>query len=1663
LYPAIVEAGMDGVPLLIVTADRPYESRDTGANQAIDQVKAYSQSYVRWFRDILPPHDDVPVSVALADAAHAVMMARHLMGPVHLNVQFRENLAPDGGAIRNDDRTCSIIKFDNVRFTDAAGFQRWSLGGRQWLKSSSTPGGADSKTIVDIFRLIMNSRRGIIVVGNIRQPTEEHVQQDMSRTGQLISSFAQSFGFPVFAGVQASALRFESSAVVPFAEHILRCPTVQENLKPDFVLQLGTPLISTEIPKIIKVTMNEQPIDHVMVHRHHPHERANPEFTVTHIVNANVDSFLLEIMTMVGTQQKVPGSELAPLVTLGRMLQEQMPKIVEKAVSGLKRTYPDFRELTEPEVVMKLAEVFTWTQLSEISLFLSNSMPVRDTDAFLYPTSLEKRSRLLAMAGVNRGASGIDGVIASAAGFADSTGRPTTLLIGDVAALHDINSLHALRTGMTAVEAQAQKIHPLTTIVLNNDGGGIFSFLPIAKHGSDVSFEEFFGTPTNTFSFERGAQAFDLPYHRAENSTSFEKAYLDAISSHKPSVVEVVVASREHNVAVHKEITAKSSDFLMRLIESDSSSSMKSELLPMKHRRAGKRSEEDKVILGSKTLVMLHGWMGDKSEWDEVESRLAENLPSEWSIIALDLPGHGNSTRKRSHAVQSIRDALRLVDEKSEDSTLEYSLDEMAITVCRTLKSYGVESLDVLVGYSLGGRVALAMKRLSMLPLSTHEDSELQLVNVKTKMILVSTYPGDISGKRNQLKRDVEYEKMERILKDEMLADEMNGIVRRSVLSQDSPEITRQMWSTFLDEWYSAPLWGSLRSQTEIYLPMLERRLTSLSERGSDLASVLRKCSPPRCSSEDWRGVSASNTLFIVGEWDRKYSSLGREWVDIEPSLTYVEIPEKGHALLVEAPRDIADTSVRFLLRDEKQSLNATADDSKIWEARFIPTKKKADLGSQSLQPEIKLEGSIGSLDFELFNIDLRDEKSDNRGLLGIGWGLNAQAIEKRGLKKRSGYVIQIMSKDGLSVGIGEVSPLNGLHPETLEMAGDQLEHIASELSKFDPEVLPTFDAVKILALEGSLDDYIFLLASTLGLGALLPSVRSGLEMSLLSLASLLIRSPLHLGLAFCSPQTHKVSTAVSTLALNGLQTRDAAQSPGQNNSKQGKTLYPSIKVKIGHQSEQEDLISIQSVQNEWRDSMIRADGNRGFNQSSFLNFTSHFDPQMLAKFEYIEEPLERQLEDDSKWSLETQVNALERCFHETSIPYALDETIFDLMHLHQNEVNAVEKDLRRVFMTGPKGCASVVLKPSLLGLENSLRLARFVRAELGIGAVFTSSFDSGIGLAYTSFLAGISDVSPAKEGLKSYPHGLSTFEVMANDCLSPPFASYVNDKGILNVASLSRAFYGLALDEIQSLSSASLPPPLPLLEKQVLSPAFPGEDLNRDSSDFKISELAGEESDFMVDEFEASTSSSGRDIVLVASLPLPFPADIACARFTDLPQQPRWSPWLASVAYLDAGGETEWTLRVRGVNFRWRAKSELLDLPNKGIRWKSTSGVKNTGVVEFVPTSGSTDTSTGTCTIKVQMAFVIPRLLSSLFRGTIVEDFLRNKIMKWSLEMFRDVVKGDLALEEGNIELGDALFGAVEGKASAIEATLASSSASSSTRSTLLDQRVVDDDNSKD
>jgi 2-succinyl-5-enolpyruvyl-6-hydroxy-3-cyclohexene-1-carboxylate synthase len=165
-------------------------------------------------------------------------------------------------------------------------------------------------------------------------------------------------------------------------------------------------------------------------------------------------------------------------------------------------------------------------------LVVASSMPVRDLDTY---AAADGAPVPLA---ANRGASGIDGTVATAAGFARGLRRPVTVLIGDLALLHDLNSLAMLRD-----------VH-VVVVVLNNDGGGIFSFLPVARH--EEFFEPYFGTPQGV-DFEPAAKMFGLAYERPGTTAEFVEAYGSACARGTSSLIEVRT-DRTENVALHRRV-----------------------------------------------------------------------------------------------------------------------------------------------------------------------------------------------------------------------------------------------------------------------------------------------------------------------------------------------------------------------------------------------------------------------------------------------------------------------------------------------------------------------------------------------------------------------------------------------------------------------------------------------------------------------------------------------------------------------------------------------------------------------------------------------------------------------------------------------------------------------------------------------------------------------------------------------------------------------------------------------------------------------------------------------------------------------------------------------------------------------------------------------------
>ena len=1615
----------------------------------------------------MPPSDDVPISVVLSDANHAVTLSQSLMGPVHLNIQFRENLAPDTGAIRNDDRVGSVTEFNSGRFTDAPAFRRWSVGGGRWsnsyYSSDSVAGASSEAAITDIIDLMQTAKRGIIIVGNIRT--------SIGSVEEIISDFAQHVGYPIFAGIQGGNLRSTCPSVVPYGEHILKHPAVAQGMKADFVLQIGAPLISTEISKVVSECMTNGG-SHVLVHPHHPSERADPSFTVTHRVSSEAGIFLKSVQERLessGFTKGVLTSDLAPLVLLGRALGENMPEIIHRASSDVVAQQLGNENggvlLTEPQVALAISEVMKdRSNVTKASLFLSNSMPVRDAEFFLYPSSIGSGSP--SSVAVNRGASGIDGIISSAAGYADSSEDPTTLVVGDLASLHDLNAFHTLaRTSSSSSTLQQSNLPSssshsprLTTVVVNNDGGGIFSFLPIAKYGNDVGFEDFFGTPTHSFSFKDAAKAFGLPYGGASSFGDFKKAYAKALEKESPSIVEAHVVGRETNVAVHLEITRLAKTIIDDLLKGDEVNATVSGdgllKLPIKFHQTEEVGETTQ-----KTLLLLHGWMGDKEEWDATATHLSEQLSNEWKIIAIDLPGHGESPLLLSESHHAIRTALGI---EADGQGVDLSVTGLATTVLTSLKQdHGVDQVDAICAYSLGGRVALAMKRAFD---RGGDASKMSCISEQTKMLLLSAHPGSLSGLGLDTEA-TEAENSHRTAKDDVLAQEMTAMWMASQLSRQTESAT-SMWSDLLSKWYRANLWGNIRDRKyEDYVDMITRRVKSLAARGPDLAIVLRACSPPRNPDSDWSSSIPSQTLFMAGELDTKYVAIGNQWQKQCPGLSFIKVPNSGHALLLDATEEVASTLASFIskpieiseeMATTSPSVTSSAPANELLlprrevEAEITRTAAKISESLPSLLPQTPVE--VGGLDYESFSIGMQSNDGSTKGAFGIGWGDHAEPKTEQKLNERRGFIINLASRDGAFVGIGEVSPLDGLHHETFEDAETFLKLFKKRLVvAAQQESLPIIDAEKILQLDGALSSFVDSLFGSLGLLSSqqreqftsLQSVRSGIEMAILSMASQACSTPLPQALAtYSTPESSEmpIISPSKLLPINGIVTREAPmglqsaiRGSGRRSAGSDTISYPSVKVKVGHRHSKEDAnalvqslstVSSFSIDDSTgkRAGGVRADANRAWNEEGVLDFVAaleRIDPEVIDRIEFIEEPLQR-MGDFSE-----QVKALEELYKTTGIRYALDESIAELAEANNYNFAPIADSFRETFFGQGRayGCSALVLKPALLGLELSMQLARMAHNELGIGAVFSSSFDSGVGLAYASFLASVADALPSANTLNKYPHGLGTFDMLNGDTLSPAFKSYVKMDGTLQVVTLGRALYGLGLDDMRDLIGPQGEP--------------------QDSSDSDIEKSDGLPSDEAEEapetlqqakQYQATTStgSAGREISVQVSLPLPFSDAIACARFSDLPQQSRWSPWLNSVAYLDAGGETEWTLNVRGVQYKWRAISKILDNP-RGIMWESVSGLKNKGVVEFLPTSKDE------CLMKVSMSIMTPRVLASVFRGTssFVEEFLQNKLLKWSLESFRDVVKADLALERGDVELGDALFGAVEGKMSAIEATL--------------------------
>lgn len=492
LFPSVIEASKKKLPLILLTADRPPELRATGANQTIDQNKIFGD-YVRFYFDLPCPTKEVHPEAVLTTIDQAVFRASgELPGPVHLNCMFREPLTTAKGS---DDLTEYLRTVQN--------WQRAKLPYTQYAKGSLSL----SKTQLSHIAATINTiKNGIIVVGKIGGAEDQ----------RAVLRLSEKLNWPVLPDI-SSGLRLGTRHrnIISYYDQVL-LNEWPEQLKIDGILHLGGRMTSQRYYQLIKKL---QPRHYLMVLRHPL--RNDPTHSVSLRVQSGVNGFCSSLLP------KLPRRSEGQALKYFRSANTLCEKVISSEIKG------NTKGITEPAVCRMISE----TIMNDSLLFIANSMPVRDMDMYASP-----KGKKVAVA-ANRGASGIDGNIATACGASRASGRACTAVIGDLAFLHDLNSLKFLPSLK----------NPFVLVVLNNNGGGIFSFLPVHEH--QEHFEKLFGTP-HGLTFEAAAKLFVIKYVQVKKATEFVRAYTSAVKRRTPTMIEILT-ERAVNLSTHKLLQSR--------------------------------------------------------------------------------------------------------------------------------------------------------------------------------------------------------------------------------------------------------------------------------------------------------------------------------------------------------------------------------------------------------------------------------------------------------------------------------------------------------------------------------------------------------------------------------------------------------------------------------------------------------------------------------------------------------------------------------------------------------------------------------------------------------------------------------------------------------------------------------------------------------------------------------------------------------------------------------------------------------------------------------------------------------------------------------------------------------------------------------------------------
>ena len=843
--PAVVEASQAQVPLLVLTADRPISVRHWGASQAIDQSLLYANQ-VRWFAEVTPPLEKTVQSAR--HFANRAFREADRGGPVHLNWPIDKPLEPpDAFGVTAD--------------------QPASGTARTPAHSDGNP--TRSATLAAEKLSQLADKRGLLIVGSC---------DFNSQTAQAIANFAVKANWPVLCEA-TSGLRFAgqnqelSSPIMAYGHFLCACKDLLP--PPETVVRVGPNPIDAALLDFLSCHPPALSIGE-------PDRWDDPDFLVEEIVQGVIGEIFSQATEMVaagtGLAAGAAGSTKSNWLTLWRQADEAAHRaltsaLAEGSTQGLSQAHA--------------AHILSDSLKDDQTLYVASSLAVRDFEFFAgkHPANVRVLS--------NRGANGIDGTVSSAIGAAlgvalgdaadaaadaapnTTPGAPTntapgalpdaardgsepakdapspagnvTLLVGDLALLHDLGAL--ILAGQLGVS--------LRVVLLNNDGGGIFSQLPIAEAVPAETFKRLFTAPHN-LEFDFLGAFPGVSYQKIALPSDLRRILNDDPGSAAPQPqlgAHVNILEVPCDASAHLRQLARCHLLVRKALESiqpgdapDLPPEPKMEPvqpqppkpqtiqkpLPLLHATewstAGRQVQSKEL-----PVVLLHGFMGSISSMRGIVGDLFHN----YRVVAVDLPGHGKS--------------LMPLDPQS------FSMETAVELLWKTLADKGISKAHF-IGYSMGGRVALSA--------GVHSAHKV------ASMVCLGTSPGILDPQERAERQQADWHKA-----DTLLADGLDS---------------------FVEAWLNQPLFESLRQRMSKreYKDYLQQRLANDSD---NLALSLRymgtgSMPPLHTSLKD----APFPCLWIAGEDDQKYRSIALEMAQQMPNGQMAVISHSNHATYLE-------------------------------------------------------------------------------------------------------------------------------------------------------------------------------------------------------------------------------------------------------------------------------------------------------------------------------------------------------------------------------------------------------------------------------------------------------------------------------------------------------------------------------------------------------------------------------------------------------------------------------------------------------------------------------------------------------------------------------------------------------------------------------------------